>query len=107
MRFCDKCGSRMRRDREGFVCPKCGNLVSDNGSAGLERVKTERSEVVHVVSSPPDVYVRVSQTCPECGNGEAFRWFGRVSGEHAGVGTERTVEHFRCTGCGHTWSRGT
>jgi DNA-directed RNA polymerase subunit M/transcription elongation factor TFIIS len=107
MRFCDKCGSRMAREKKGFVCPKCGNLVSDSRSARLERVKgIERSEVVYVVNSRADGYVRVSQSCPECGNGEAFHWFSRVSGEHAGVGTDRTVEHFRCTRCAHSWSKG-
>ena len=97
----------MLREKKGFVCPKCGNLVSSNGAARPERVKrTMRSEVVYVVNGQPDEFVRVSQTCPECGNGEAFHWFSRVSGEHAGVGTERTVEHFRCTRCAHSWSKG-
>jgi DNA-directed RNA polymerase subunit M/transcription elongation factor TFIIS len=97
----------MIREKRGFVCPKCGNLASGIGSARLERVKRiKRSEAVYVVNSQPDGNVRVSQSCPECGNGEAFHWFSGVSGEHAGVGTERTVEHFKCTRCAHSWSKG-
>ena len=27
MEFCDRCGSRMGRTKEGYVCPRCGAVV--------------------------------------------------------------------------------
>lgn len=97
----------MMKEKNGFVCLKCGDVVLSNAVTRPEKVrKKEGSDAVYVVHGQSDEYVRVSQKCPECGNGEAFRWFSRISGEHAGVGTERTVEHFRCTKCAHSWSKG-
>jgi DNA-directed RNA polymerase subunit M/transcription elongation factor TFIIS len=95
----------MIREKNGFACPKCGRLVVDSGRVRVERAKAGRSDAVFVVDEETGGSARVSQVCPECGNGEAFHWFSRVSGEHAGVRTDRTVEHFRCLRCGHRWSK--
>ena len=67
--------------------------------------KIERSSSIYIVNRSEDEYVKVSQVCPKCGNEEAFRWFSGVSGEHAGVRRERTIEHFKCAKCSHSWSK--
>jgi len=96
----------MKKTRDGFECRKCGNVV--HASTGIQTKnmkKIERSSSIYVVDSSEDEYVKVSQVCPKCGNEEAFRWFSGISGEHAGIRRERTVEHFRCTKCSHSWSK--
>jgi DNA-directed RNA polymerase subunit M/transcription elongation factor TFIIS len=104
MKFCSKCGSYMKKTKNGFLCRKCGNIVH-------VRIQTKNTDVmerpssIYIVDSSEDKYVKVSQTCPKCGNSEAFRWFSGVSGEHAGIRRERTIEHFRCTKCLHSWSK--
>ena len=91
---------------DGFECRKCGNVVHASTGIQTENMKKiERSSLIYVVDSSEDEYVKVSQVCPKCGNAEAFRWFSGVSGEHAGIRRERTVEHFRCTRCSHSWSK--
>jgi DNA-directed RNA polymerase subunit M/transcription elongation factor TFIIS len=92
----------MTKTRDGYICSKCGN-------------KTQ-AEIVEVTQmGPPDKptdildaskleYKRVSETCPKCGNAEAYHSLGFVSGEHAGVRQERAMERFTCTKCGYSWS---
>lgn len=105
MKFCDRCGSRMERTPEGFRCRKCGYIVHADAEKLPKNVtKVKHSNSVHVVDKPRDEYVKVSRKCPKCGNGKAYRWISRISGEHAGVRRERTVEHFRCTRCSYSWS---
>ena len=106
MKFCNKCGSHMKKIKNGFLCRKCGNMIHTNAGVQSKKVKKiEHSSLVYVVDSSEDKYVKVSQECPKCGNREAFRWFSAVSGEHAGIRRERTVEHFKCTKCSHSWTR--
>ncbi len=105
MKFCEKCGSYMKKTKNGFLCRKCGYLIRAKTRLQTEEVNTERTSAIRVVNSSEDEYVKVSQTCPKCGNNKAFRWFSGVSGEHAGIRRERTVEHFKCTKCSHSWSK--
>lgn len=106
MKFCDKCGSYMKKTKNGFLCRKCGNLIRVNARKRTkDKKKIERSSSIYVVDSSEDEYVKVSQVCPKCGNTEAFRWFSGVSGEHAGIRRERTIEHFKCTKCSHSWTK--
>jgi len=103
MRFCEKCGSYMREAPGGLVCTKCGH-----------QIKTELVDVVKInslSSSPVDVldtskleYRKVARACPRCGNAEAYHSLGLVSGEHAGVRQERSMERFTCTKCGYSWT---
>jgi len=106
MRFCDNCGSYMKETAEGFRCPRCGKLIVSKPHAELSRRTTKKENVsdLYVAEKPPSHLARVIQPCPECGNKEAFRWVSSISGEHAGVRRERTIEHFRCTKCSHNWA---
>jgi transposase-like protein len=49
--------------------------------------------------------VKVNETCPKCGNPEAFRNVSVVAGEHAGIRQERSVERLKCTRCQYSWNR--
>ena len=106
MKFCDKCGSYMKKTKKGFWCRTCNNLIPANETIESKNIKKiEPPSSVYVIDKSEDKYVKVSQTCPKCGNKEAFRWFSRVSGEHAGIRRERTIEHFKCTKCSHSWTK--
>jgi len=104
MKFCNECGSYMKKTKNDFLCRKCGNLVQVRTQI-KDTKTTNRSSSIYVADSSENEYVTVSQECPKCGNDEAFRWFSGVSGEHAGIRRERTVEHFKCTKCSHVWSK--
>ncbi len=96
----------MKEAKNGYLCRKCGNMIPfESGMQTRNVIKIERPSSIYITDSSKDEYVKVSQICPECGNGEAFRWFSGVAGEHAGIRRERTVEHFKCTRCSHTWSK--
>ena len=108
MEFCDKCGSYMKRTKDGLTCPRCGNVVRPSaGTESVQKVKTNKTSSIYVVSSTAENREKVSQTCPKCGAKDAFHWFSSISGEHAGVRRERTVEHFKCTKCSHSWTKST
>jgi DNA-directed RNA polymerase subunit M/transcription elongation factor TFIIS len=70
----------------------------------VKGAEERKPNALYVVDTPEDAVRKVARTCPECGNDEAYQWFSSVSGEHAGVRRERTVEHHRCTKCAHLWS---
>jgi len=96
----------MKKTKNGFLCRKCGNPIHANAETQLEGMKkTKDPSLVYIVDNSEDEYVKVSQACPRCGNKEAFRWFSVISGEHAGIRRERTIEHFKCTKCSHSWTK--
>jgi len=105
MRFCDECGSRMKTTKRGYLCSKCGILVpARTGLIEVKRADLAESEPIYVVEGEGREATKVSRICPRCGNDQAFHRFASISGEHAGVRQERTVEHFRCTTCLHSWA---
>ncbi len=71
----------------------------------MKKSKENVAEGIYVIDQPADHRARLSQACPKCGNREAFHWVSNISGEHAGVRRERTVEHFQCTKCAYSWSK--
>lgn len=104
MKFCDECGSYMEKTIRGFTCPKCGNEAPYETNE-FDKRNNSYVDPIYVVRATQDGRARVNQTCPRCGNNEAFRLFSTSSGEHAGIRQERTVEHFKCTKCSYSWSR--
>lgn len=96
----------MREERAGSTCPKCGNVVHAKHRTSSKNVKKiEHTNSIYVVNSKQDEHFRISQVCPKCGNKKAFHWYSGVSGEHAGIRREITIEHFRCTKCSYSWSK--
>lgn len=104
MIFCEKCGSYMYKSLGGFSCPKCGHKAHDQ-VIQVRRIDRHHSSSVDVVDNSEAEYVRVRETCPQCGNSEAFRTVSAVSGEHAGIRQERSIERLKCTKCQHSWSK--
>jgi DNA-directed RNA polymerase subunit M/transcription elongation factor TFIIS len=95
----------MTRTEEGFQCQKCGTLSQVKPSTILKIEKRkDYPDGVYVYENQKRDYARTLRLCPECGSKEAWHWFSGISGEHAGVRQGRTVEHFRCTKCSHTWT---
>ena len=88
----------------GFSCQKCGNEARDH-AIQIRRIERRDSSSVGVVEKSEPEYVKVSETCPQCGNTEAFRNVSVVAGEHAGIRQERSVERLTCTKCQYSWSR--
>ena len=103
MKFCDRCGSYMRNIKGNLFCRKCGNVIHANDKGLRKLAKSSRSDIISVVADSMSEYSKTSRSCPKCGNKVAFHWFTSVSGEHAGVGRERTVEHFKCSKCSYEW----
>ena len=99
--FCDRCGSFMKQSPDGYECPRCGWIKTED----VIEVKTgpeHEAEPVYEMSGV-DNAITVERTCPECSNREAYRNINVSLGEHAGVNNDRSVERFKCTKCGHTW----
>ena len=105
MRFCDDCGTYLRETKDGLWCPKCKKVIKSKLVLRPRKIEKRESTAIHVIDKSRAEIVKVSRTCPKCGNGEAYRWVSSISGEHAGIRRERTVEHFRCTKCSHSWSK--
>lgn len=103
MKFCEKCGSYMRPTSKGFVCSKCGHIMQEEGTE-VKTLEPPATSPIDVVDKEPEL-PKVNETCPKCGNAEAFRATSFISGEHAGVRQERSMEHFTCTKCGHSWTK--
>jgi DNA-directed RNA polymerase subunit M/transcription elongation factor TFIIS len=104
MRFCKDCGSYLSRTPKGLWCPKCKKHIPSKPTVKTRNVK-KNSQAIYVVGKPKHDYARSSQVCPKCGNEETFHWYSTISGEHAGIRRERTIEHFKCAKCSHSWSK--
>jgi len=94
----------MRRTTEGFFCKKCNKLICTRPEVKPRTPKKDSSNGIYIMEELPEDYVKITRECPHCGSYEAQRWYSKISGEHAGVRRERTIEHFKCTKCSHSWS---
>jgi len=95
----------MKRTAEGFICTKCGKSVPAESEKRMAGSRKNVTDGIYVVDQSVNRRARISQVCPKCGNGEAFQWVSSISGEHAGIRRERTIEHFTCTKCSHSWNK--
>ena len=93
----------MKISTRGLSCSKCGNVVHTK-KIEVTKVKRAFPEQIFIVDSLKEEHPKVNHTCPQCGNGQAYNWISYISGEHAGVKQERTVEHFKCVKCQHLWA---
>jgi DNA-directed RNA polymerase subunit M/transcription elongation factor TFIIS len=93
----------MVRTKKGFVCSRCG-IVRYANPDSRALIRKNRESSVYVLGESTTEHSKIDRRCPKCGNKEAFYWFSGVSGEHAGIRQERTIEHFKCTKCGFSWA---
>jgi DNA-directed RNA polymerase subunit M/transcription elongation factor TFIIS len=104
MKFCEKCGAYMRATKDGLECTKCKYKATSETIEVRTLIPPEVSPIAVVSDSAAERAV-VNETCPVCNNPEALRNRSFISGEHAGVRQERSIERFTCTKCGHSWTR--
>ena len=91
----------MQQSSSGYECPRCG-LVRHEDMIEVKTAPEHKAEPVYVMSGV-DSAIIVERACPECKNRKAYRSVNVSLGEHAGVNTDRSVEKFKCTKCGHQW----
>ncbi len=104
MKFCEHCGSYMKKTTEGFSCTKCGSKVRTK-IIEFKDVKNSELNSVIVANKSKTEDIIVNQICPRCGNSKAFHQFSSISGDHAGIKQERILERFKCTKCLYLWSK--
>jgi len=105
MKFCEDCGTYLRDTTKGLWCPKCKKVIRTKLRLKTKRVDVQDYAPIYIVDKSKEDSPKITRICPKCENNEAFHWFSRISGEHAGIRRERTIEHFKCTKCFHSWSK--
>ncbi len=99
MQFCPKCKRLMRPDKAAGVwrCAACGATVPlGAGTAILHAAATQRT--MDVVETKVATLPKAEETCPKCGNGEAYWVLRQTRGAD-----EPETRIFECTKCGHKW----
>lgn len=101
MKFCSKCGSRLKPEGSILKCPICG--VKEEPEEKILRIIREdkKSESIIVVDEEIEQLRTMPTTnveCPKCGNREAYYWFVQTRSAD-----EPTTQFYRCTKCGATW----
>jgi DNA-directed RNA polymerase subunit M/transcription elongation factor TFIIS len=104
MEFCQSCGSFMRTNPQGYICPNCGAEVEAD-AIEVKRERKSQAEPVYVMDGSKTINPIVNQSCPHCDSTEAYRMILTTQGEHAGVKQDRSVEKYTCVECGHTWTQ--
>jgi DNA-directed RNA polymerase subunit M len=111
MRFCDKCGSKLRAKPQThggkttvvLVCGSCGFVLKDKKSvANVMKQQAEPPKRSIKIVSKEDEKIKTLPTirieCPKCGNKEAGWWLLQTR-----AGDEPPTQFYRCTNCSHTW----
>lgn len=106
MRFCPKCGTRLRfraqKPVSVLACDNCGYTEGAEPSITLpEEVESEAASEIKVVGDREEKIKTMPTTnveCPKCGHNTAFWWFLQTRS-----GDEPPTQFFRCEKCSHTW----
>jgi len=103
MKFCSKCGCKLKLEGNVLKCPLCG--MEEKFEGKISRVTTyedKKFESPVVVVGEELERLRTMPTvnveCPKCGNREAYYWFIQTRSAD-----EPTTQFYRCTKCGTTW----
>jgi transcription factor S len=98
--FCPSCKRLMRPDKAAGVwkCSACGTTVPlGRGVEVRHHTATDRGSVA-VVETRVSTLPKAAETCPKCGNGEAYWVLRQTRGSD-----EPETRIFECTKCGHKW----
>ena len=104
MRFCPKCGTRLRNKYDEnkqamLVCIKCG--YSEQGISKKSEVISNEEPSLKIVGEEDDTskaMPTIKIECPKCGNDTAVWWMLQTRSAD-----EPTTQFYRCTKCNHTW----
>ena len=107
MKFCPKCGTRLRlkvqKPSSILVCDKCGFTEESSASSAAqpEIIEEDDPATMKVLGDKEDKIKTMPTTqieCPKCGHNTAFWWFVQTRS-----GDEPPTQFFRCEKCAHTW----
>jgi DNA-directed RNA polymerase subunit M/transcription elongation factor TFIIS len=91
--------------KKGYICSKCGTTIQATARyIEIEKLKSPESKPISIIDGSRMNFPIIDRICPNCEHLKAFHWFSTANGEHAGVKKERTIEHFICTECQHSWT---
>ena len=98
MEFCPKCGTILVKKTKHFSCPKC-RYVSREKIKLIASEKIENKNKINVLKKDAsNVWPKVKETCPKCGNDEAYTHTVQMRS-----GDEGETIFFRCTKCSYQW----
>ncbi len=97
--FCPNCKRLMRPDKQKgqWRCAACGKTVPLGKGVEVGR-STPQGREVAVVETKTATLPKAEETCPKCGNGEAYWVLRQTRGAD-----EPETRIFECTKCGHKW----
>ncbi|MFQ5920485.1 MAG: transcription factor S [Nitrososphaerales archaeon] len=108
MRFCPKCGTRLKPKAEEnkqpkLVCEKCSYSTPIVDTPKAEQIQTPRAEKESIKVLGDDVeHMEALPTtkveCPKCGHDTAVWWMLQTRSAD-----EATTQFYRCVKCNHTW----
>ena len=99
MKFCPKCGSIMKPEKQGItVLFKCSCGHAESGESKIKEVVKHETKDIRVAEEKDDIRPIVNTKCPKCGNGEAYNWEIQTR-----AGDEPATQFFKCRKCSHTW----
>ncbi len=107
MRFCPKCGTRLRlKQEEGkkqpkLTCERCGYSTSmgeGRKPEGAKSAKTKPSIKVLEEGAELGALPTTKAECPKCGHDTAYWWMLQTRSAD-----EATTQFYRCAKCNHTW----
>jgi len=98
--FCPSCKRLMRPDKAGGVwrCSACGKTVPLGRGVEVRHTAAQDRGSVAVVETKQVTLPKAAETCPKCGNGEAYWVLRQTRGSD-----EPETRIFECTKCGHKW----
>jgi DNA-directed RNA polymerase subunit M len=98
--FCPSCKRLMRPERASGVwrCTACGKEVPLGRGVEVRHTSASGRGSVAVVETKHVTLPRAAETCPKCGNHEAYWVLRQMRGSD-----EPETRIFECTKCGHKW----
>lgn len=102
MKFCDECGSMMKKQDDVWICSDCGaeELADEADAATMTSTESQQESGAVDVSDIDDADIGPTTTviCPECGNDTA-----RYEMKQIRAADESETRFFTCTECNHKW----
>ncbi len=98
MEFCPKCGSVLIEKNKKYRCAKCNYVAKKKVKIEASEKIAKKQEVGIIKDKDTDVFPTTTETCPKCGNREAYFWSAQTR-----AADEAETRFYRCTKCKHTW----